>query len=644
MFLTLEIIKESLEQLKNIHPFFGMTFLVCKINDLPVGKTKSFPITRLETKFLRSYFKPSEKSEKFYQVFHTSKKDEERWLDPNYAGKGSQRTRTGKEFGSAFIHATDTDLWGWKEDYVEILDTHLKKKKKKVPALYLAIWLYRERKFNSTTTAQNIIDSFVKEFKLNNEDEKLFDLSLPKINVPLFNEEKITWDKLKTAIVTPENEPEESGVLEYLKISGVGPARELTFEPAERLNMLAGDNGLGKSFILDCAWWALTENWAGVPAYPREWADEPTISFKVAGQSKANRNLTAKYDRKSFGEDKWKLEQKRPVLPGLSIYVRVDGSFAIFDPARRESSSSLNQNATPETLVFTKEQIKNGFDEEVSGRKQSLINGLIHDWVTWQFSPDKSAFNRLKIVLERLSPPSVGDLGKLKPGDPMRIAGDSRLIPTIEHPYGTIPIVHASAGVQRVITLAYLLVWAWQEHQINSDNIKKEPERKIVILIDEIESHLHPQWQRSILPALLLVGKDLSESEDLSLQLIIATHSPLVTGSAAPYFNYESDKLFHIDLSDEGLFGKEAKIKEVDYVNYGRVGSWLMSDIYELEQDQTMLEAERAIEKALKLQRQEAPSKERIKETSTELFKYLSDLDTFIPRWIAFAAKHGVEL
>ena len=122
-------------------------------------------------------------------------------------------------------------------------------------------------------------------------------MSVPKINVPLFGEEKITWEKLKTIIGTPENEPEESGVLEYLEISGVGPARELIFEPAERLNLLAGDNGLGKSFILDCAWWALTGNWAGIPAYPRDWADEPTISFKVAGQSKINKNLTAKYDR-----------------------------------------------------------------------------------------------------------------------------------------------------------------------------------------------------------------------------------------------------------------------------------------------------------------------------------------------------------
>jgi hypothetical protein len=642
MFLTLEVIEESLKRLKNIHPFFGMTFLVCKINNLPIGKTISFSINNLETEFLREYFKPSEKSEKFYQVFKSSK-PQERWLNSDYASSSLQSIRTRGDFAKPFIHERKTSLWGWKNNYVEILDQYLKKERKKIPAFYLAAWLYRERKFNSTENAQHIIELFVEKFKLSDEDKKLFDLSVPKVTVPLFSEEIITWEKLKTIIRPPENEPEESGVLEYLEISGVGPARELIFEPAERLNMLAGDNGLGKSFILDCAWWALTGNWAGVPAYPRDWAEEPTITFKIAGKSKTNSKLTAGYNREIFGEDKWLLKQKRPVLPGLSIYVRVDGSFAIFDPARRESNNT-SQVTAPNTLVFTKEQIKNGFDEEVSGRKQSLINGLIHDWVTWQFSPDKTAFNRLKIVLERLSPPSIGDLGKLKPGNPMRIAGDSRLIPTIEHPYGTIPIVHGSAGVQRIITLAYLLVWAWQEHQINSENIKKEPERKMVILIDEIESHLHPQWQRSILPALLLVGKDLSESEELSLQLIIATHSPLVTGSAAPYFDYESDELFHIDLVDTDMFGKEAKIQEVDYVNYGRVGSWLTSDIYELKQDQTMLEAEQAIEKALRLQRQENPNKEKIKEVSEDLFKYLSDLDTFIPRWIAFAAKNGVEI
>ena len=41
----------------------------------------------------------------------------------------------------------------------------------------------------------------------------------------------------------------------------------LEFGP--RLNLLTGDNGLGKTFALDLAWWTLTRTWAGLPAMPR---------------------------------------------------------------------------------------------------------------------------------------------------------------------------------------------------------------------------------------------------------------------------------------------------------------------------------------------------------------------------------------
>ena len=57
-------------------------------------------------------------------------------------------------------------------------------------------------------------------------------------------------------------------MLEQLTLSGVGPACQLgpvDFMP--RMNLITGDNGLGKSFMLDVAWWALTRTWArGVPA------------------------------------------------------------------------------------------------------------------------------------------------------------------------------------------------------------------------------------------------------------------------------------------------------------------------------------------------------------------------------------------
>ncbi len=66
-------------------------------------------------------------------------------------------------------------------------------------------------------------------------------------------------------------------MLLFMKLNGTGPARELHFEPAKRVNLLTGDNGLAKTFLLECVWWALSGNWAGNPAYPRQDAkkDEP---------------------------------------------------------------------------------------------------------------------------------------------------------------------------------------------------------------------------------------------------------------------------------------------------------------------------------------------------------------------------------
>jgi DNA repair ATPase RecN len=55
-------------------------------------------------------------------------------------------------------------------------------------------------------------------------------------------------------------------MLKSLKLRDIGPAPRLDVELADRLNIFTGDNGLGKTFILDIAWWALTGDWAGLPA------------------------------------------------------------------------------------------------------------------------------------------------------------------------------------------------------------------------------------------------------------------------------------------------------------------------------------------------------------------------------------------
>ena len=81
-------------------------------------------------------------------------------------------------------------------------------------------------------------------------------------------------------------------MLKSLKLRDIGPAPRLGLDLADRLNLFTGDNGLGKTFILDLAWWALTGDWAGLPALPRP-ADtatpqskfQPQIKFQVTGKN-----------------------------------------------------------------------------------------------------------------------------------------------------------------------------------------------------------------------------------------------------------------------------------------------------------------------------------------------------------------------
>jgi hypothetical protein len=157
-------------------------------------------------------------------------------------------------------------------------------------------------------------------------------------------------------------------------------------------------------------------------------------------------------------------------------------------------------------------------------------------------------------------------------------------------------------------------------------------------MIDEIEAHLHPKWQRTILPALMEVQKVLSE--ELEIQFILSTHSPLVLASAESAFRQEIDKLFHMKLS---LPNQDAILEEVDFIKYGQINAWLTSPIFNLRQARSQ-EAEVAIEEAKILQMTDNPDYEAVFHTHEKLLNCLAENDIFWPRWIYFAEQHGVEI
>lgn len=276
-------------------------------------------------------------------------------------------------------------------------------------------------------------------------------------------------------------------MLTRLALRGVGPAPSLgPIELGSRVNLLTGDNGLGKTFLLDVAWWALTGSWTGRPAWPSPDAPQttpPRIEAEIQGKPRSS-SVTAHYER---GGQHWTLSRGRPPMPGgrppmpgLVLYFRVDGQFALWDPAqhywRRNKSKKVDDPERPDALHLLPDEVWNSV---TSADGKTICRGLIEDWVTWQ-QTSSSEFHALCRALESLSPSAIE---KLEPGEPMPVwLDDVRMHPTLRLPYGRTPVTLVSAGMQRVLMLAYLLIWAWHGHVRASQLLRQDPDRRSALL------------------------------------------------------------------------------------------------------------------------------------------------------------------
>jgi AAA domain, putative AbiEii toxin, Type IV TA system len=441
-------------------------------------------------------------------------------------------------------------------------------------------------------------------------------------------------------------------MLRSLHMKDVGPAARLDLELGERLNVLTGDNGLGKSFVLDVAWWALTGAWVGRPVLPeRGKEDQAVIGFQIDGLAgQGGGPHTAGFRR--VRQD-WEDPVRRPgnyvgSADGLwrpawlqkgawapVIYARANGSFSVWDPARHRpaQSSAEAELASPQPYHLDAHELWYGL--ELDGKL--VCNGLIQDWTRWLLEAaggSSSPYDLLRDVLRRLSHP--GEL--MEPGKSRRLyLDDVRDYPTIDLPYGNVPVVHLSAGMRRVVSLSYLIVWAWTEHEQACQLLGWKPAERMVFLLDEVESHLHPEWQRHILPSLVEVLAGLGVG--IKPQVLVTTHSPMVMASIEPHFDQARDKLFLFELLRD-----EVSLREVPWTKHGDAVGWLTSPIFGLEQARSP-EAERAIAAAYDYvagRRDKLPAGLTTEdEIDRELRRVLPDQDKFWPRWVVRRERTG---
>ena len=294
-----------------------------------------------------------------------------------------------------------------------------------------------------------------------------------------------------------------------LRVTNVGPFDDITFEFDEHINVFVGPNNSGKSTALTAL--------ADITAYPFELPGrlrrKAPAAFTVhfVGRNGQPQELTGALpvdQAASDNQSRW-----ATILAALG--------YSAFVPALRQSTSFRTVGPTTRTQPAAPPQLP----EELFLRRSLLPTdaSLIRDEAVLEriveFAERASQHN--DPAMRRLLALITAIASEILEGFPVefwRIAEDrDGLFPQFRTLDGDIAFDVFSQGTQSVLQwLAYVLI-SYAKYYGYPSNLAEQPG---IMLIDEIDAHLHPTAQQRIIPVL---RRHLPR-----MQIFCSTHSPLM--------------------------------------------------------------------------------------------------------------------
>lgn len=309
---------------------------------------------------------------------------------------------------------------------------------------------------------------------------------------------------------------------------------EIAFHPG--VNLLIGDNGVGKTSVLEAITVALNGIMTGIAGVPSRNIRQEDIRFSLGKLGDASTEiiyhnptevscdlyfkekfyhwtrsrkdetpkLNTKMDEKEICRDFVKMtNDSKQVLPLLSF----------------ESEARVWQNRRED---FGKE-LKKKLNDRRCGYIGCLDYSLdVKGILSWCLKMEMEAFHRGQKVAEyeafkEIVAVFMQRINELEETPVLRY---SRQLESMVYCEGgeEMPIYNLSAGYQSLLWMIMNL--AYRLALLNPGYAKNLREAEGIVLIDEIDMHLHPKWQWNVVNAL--------EEALPNVQFIMATHSPIV--------------------------------------------------------------------------------------------------------------------
>ena len=319
-----------------------------------------------------------------------------------------------------------------------------------------------------------------------------------------------------------------------LYFSDAGPFDEITLEFDQHVNVFTGPNNSGKSTVL----WVLGE----------------LLVYPFGMPAKLLRSASPKWRLNFTSEQRdHYIEGTLPSSPNQMVDLYADIGYTCFVPAQRQSTNyrspgpTVNQDIDARVedeldrmarersevvrspgLEMARLSIRHSLEGEHPelAKRRALMSAdtsLVSDEAVVQkiIDFDYAAYRRRNPAIRETIEKVASLASEITDGFPIEFLGvgedDDGLFPQLGTPNGNLPLNVLSQGTQSVFQCLARLLFPYAEYYDFPSDLEEKP---AVLIVDEIDAHLHPSWQRRIIPALT--------RNFPNLQIFCSTHSPLM--------------------------------------------------------------------------------------------------------------------